>query len=54
MVAGELTTPDAEAVTVATPAGPGVQVIGFSNESQVPAQARPPFEMVNTAVLLEL
>jgi len=53
MVVGELLTPEADAVTSAVPAGPGVQTIGFDKESHFPAQAIPEFEIVRTSGLLE-
>lgn len=43
---GALGTPRATAVICATPVEPGVQTLGAVRESQVPAQAAPPLDMV--------
>src|SRR5581483_513144 len=53
-VTGGLATPSDCAATIATPEGPGAQTTGATSESQVPPQAKPPLEIVKTAVLLEV
>jgi len=40
-------------MTCATPAGPGVHIVGLLSESHVPAQASPLVEMVSTDGLVD-